>query len=110
MELAPLDPKMTIQQWLEKNLTESGMSQFQAQSVFEQMQQSQNTELEGVKFGDKLNSYPKEFYAVLSLTLRAEALKWIETNAPQAWFKPMFMSKDEAEKLFDTLKNPNQKI
>ena len=35
--------------------------------------------------------YPEAMYNILWITVKSEALKWIEKNKPMAWFKPMFI-------------------
>ena len=36
--------------------------------------------------------YPEVMYSIWLVTLKAEALKWIDANIPQAWFRPMFIN------------------
>jgi len=37
------------------------------------------------------DSYPDMMYNLLMVSIKPVALKWIEDNCPEAWFKEMFM-------------------
>jgi hypothetical protein len=43
------------------------------------------------------SEYPGVLYPLLFISIKPIALQWIEDNCPQAWFKPMFQSKENLE-------------
>ena len=43
-----------------------------------------------ITWGRPSPEYPQVMYAVWFMTIKPIALKWIEENCPQAWFKGMF--------------------
>jgi len=43
-----------------------------------------------ISFERAYNEYPENLYLLWYEEIKPIALKWIEENKPQAWFKPMF--------------------
>jgi hypothetical protein len=44
------------------------------------------------RWDDNIDGYSDVMVHVIWTSVKDEALEWIELNAPQAWFKPMFFS------------------
>lgn len=57
---------------------------------------------DGVTYNRHQSEYPEAFYKVLYLnTIRQTVLDYLEENHPMAWFKPMYFTIDEQNKLFN---------
>jgi len=74
-------------------LTDRGMFESQADKVMEQFV----PEFDEVNAGYRVtwerpaSEYPDAFYAVGFMYLKKTALRWIDENLPQAWFRVMFV-------------------
>jgi len=82
----------TVKEKLECALMKMGMFESQAKEVID-LAIPKLQELAGdykITFNNSSDSYPNGLYAVWFITIKPIALKWIEENKPQAWFKPMF--------------------
>jgi hypothetical protein len=84
---------MTTAQKFIQMLMADGMFESQAEQVMEQAKPQLDSVIKGYSFTwDSLaDEYPEVIYTVLYSSIKPIALAWIEENAPQAWFKPMFM-------------------
>lgn len=83
---------MTTKERLKKMLTDYGMFDNQADEVLaEAIPQIESLILNYRIIWDRpASEYPDVVYNVMWLTLCDAALKWIDKNAPQAWFRPTF--------------------
>ncbi len=83
---------MTVQEKLEQMLIDNGMFPAQAKEVMVLAIPELNHISDGYMITWSRNSeeYDQSIYRVLYHLIRPIALKWIEDNKPQAWFKPMF--------------------
>ena len=83
---------MTTRQVLRKMLTDKGMLDRQADAVLAKA----IPEIERlspdyqITWDRPASEYPDALYNAMLETLCDVARKWIEKNAPQAWFRPMF--------------------
>lgn len=74
-------------------LVECGMFESQADKVMEQFV----PEFDEVNTGYRVtwerpaSEYPDLFYAVGFMYLKKTALRWIDENLPQAWFRAVFV-------------------
>ncbi len=100
---------MTTKNRLIGNLIDCGMHQSQAEQVIElaipvlDKQAHEINGFHGVTFEPKnpyqINwdapsfHYPDGLYAVWFMSIKPIALKWIDENKPQAWFREMFVDK-----------------
>lgn len=84
---------MTVKEKLEGMLIQNGMFESQAKEVMELSIPELNTLLGDYKitFNTLASEYPNVIYDILFLSIKPIALKWIEANKPEAWFKPMFL-------------------
>ena len=73
-------------------LVAKGMFESQAEQVMEIAKPKLDSILEDYNFtwDRPASEYPDVIYNVVYASLKPIALEWIEENAPQAWFKPMF--------------------
>lgn len=82
---------MTTKEKLKKMLTECGMSDSEADDVLKEVIPRIESLMPGITWDRPANEYPDALYNdVMWLPLRDAALKWIDKNAPQAWFRSMF--------------------
>lgn len=83
---------MTIANSLIEKLIQNGMSETQAKEVLEVSNPSLNELIDdySLDLNQSASSYPIVIINILFASIKPIALKWIEDNKPQAWFKPMF--------------------
>lgn len=43
-----------------------------------------------ITWDSPVNDYPKQLYAIWFMTVKEHAVKWIDSNIPQAWFRAAF--------------------
>ena len=79
---------MTVYEKMLKLLIDNGMFESQAREVLKIVAAEQQER--GNRWVDDEKDYPAGLYNVLWLSVKRTALKWLNENAPQAWFKPMF--------------------
>ncbi|MFT7614325.1 MAG: hypothetical protein ACI9J3_003307 [Parvicellaceae bacterium] len=82
----------TVRGKLEEMLIERGMFDTQAEAVMDLAIPKMDDVVENYNFtwDTDSNEYPQVIYNVLFSTVKETALEWINTNKPQAWYKPMF--------------------
>lgn len=80
---------MTLKSAVIKKLVSNGMFEQQAKEVMILAEPTLNEirNEHGVNFE---NEYPPMIVSLVFLQVKPIALRWIERNAPKAWFKPMF--------------------
>jgi len=85
--------KMTVRKKLEKTLQENGMSETQAIGVMIKAVPLLENMIPDYKFNfnDNADDWPIIMHNILFTETKPIAIKWIEENKPQAWFKEMFM-------------------
>lgn len=79
---------MTFAKIAEEFLSSNGMFDNQVEEVMKLVVEEMN-EMNG-RWNEDTDNYPPIMKNIVLLTVKATGLKWIEENAPQAWFKPMF--------------------
>jgi hypothetical protein len=89
---------MTTKEKLISMLVEKGMFEQQAQKVMEvaipEIEKKFNEGKENAyKFtwNRPAEEYPTPIYATLFISIKPIALKWIDDNIPNAWFREMFV-------------------
>jgi hypothetical protein len=84
---------MNVKEKLESMLVNNGMFESQAKEVMEIAMPKLNELVDDYKisFYSSYSEYPEVIYDVLFLAVKPIALKYIEENIPQAWYKPMFV-------------------
>ncbi len=80
---------MTIRQKLEDYLYQRGMFPNQAKAVVDALISNSDKSMEG-RWDDEVEGYPPSLLAVLGMGLQHEALRWIDANCPQAWYRSLF--------------------
>jgi len=83
---------MTTREKLEAKLTERGMSKQQACEVLNLAipEIEAKTPQYQITWNGRADDYPEVIYSIWFSILKPIALKWIQTNKPQAWFLPIF--------------------
>ena len=84
---------MTVKEKLTNMLIERGMFLPQANEVMELAVPQLNDLVEdySVSLNSNSTDYPQVIYNVLFMSIRPVALKWIDDNLPQAWYRDMFV-------------------
>lgn len=83
---------MTTKERLKKMLTDRGMFDDQADAILEEAipKIESATPDYQMTWNRPAEEYPDVLYNVMWIYLKDAALEWIEKNAPQTWFRPMF--------------------
>ena len=81
---------MTFKNYFTKKLEENGMFASDAAAVIDQTIASPEAESMQGRWDDDMAGYPQIMTNIVWMTVRLNALKWIDANAPEAWFRPMF--------------------
>ena len=83
---------MNIGQKLESRLVGMGMSDSQSKEVISLAKPDLEKTIDGygITLSMDSDSYPEGIYNAIMICVKPVALKWINANKPQAWFKPMF--------------------
>ena len=71
-------------------LIDNGMFDSQAKEVIEAAKIDDICEAMKDRWHSDVSGYPAMMTTVFWLSVKTVAAKWIEENAPDAWFKPMF--------------------
>lgn len=85
---------MTVLEQLESMLMERGISNTQAQEIMNQAKPEIDSIDDNyiVTYNSPASDYPPAFYSTLFETIiKPCALKWIDANKPQAWFREIFV-------------------
>ena len=84
---------MTTESKFISMLVNYGMFESQAAKVMEIAKPIIDETMPGYKFtwDSPASEYPDVLFDVVFLSIKPIALKWIEENLPQAWFKAMFI-------------------
>ena len=85
---------MTTREKFEKMLTDRGMWPKEATAVMDLAIIEIDGDECGIKWGAPAGDYPNTIYAVLYLTIRPIALKYIDDTIPKAFYRSMFTEED----------------
>lgn len=82
---------MTVREKIIKTLEGMGMFNSQAEAVLKLAiaEIDSNTP---INWNDTHNAYPPIIYGMVLGIIKPIALKWIDENKPQAWYREMFVS------------------
>jgi hypothetical protein len=83
---------MTTKEKVIGMMVERGMFPEQAETVFSAAKEklAEFAPNYHITWDRPASEYPAPVYAAMWLTVKDEALKWIDENKPQAWFRAMF--------------------
>lgn len=85
----------TVKNKLKKMLISRGMSDEQAEEILKEAIPALQKEAESlsyeITFDSPAEDYPSTLYSIWFATICPIALKWIDDNKPQAWFRDMFL-------------------
>lgn len=79
---------MSIEQAIVAWLTERGLWEHEATAILEAVKVVH--EKTGIRWRSAADGYPPTVLSVLLLTAGAEAVKWIDENAPKHWARAVF--------------------
>lgn len=84
---------MTVKDKLVQNLINLGMSESQSKEVVDLSIPELQKLINGysITFYSDCDDYPDVIYGAMMNYIKPIALKWIEENKPEAWFKEMFI-------------------
>lgn len=82
---------MTLRDWSVNYLTRKGLWPEEARTVVDGFAGSESARPMGGRWGEDASAYPEVMLNVLSLSLDAEAVLWIDANKPQHWARGMFV-------------------
>ena len=83
---------MTIRQWAEKYCLDRGMSPDEANHVIDRVVADPGAVPLRDAWGQEASGYPKIVLAPLAAYVRRHAIRWIEENAPEAFYRSNFGS------------------
>jgi hypothetical protein len=83
---------MTLRIQLEQLITSMGVSEKDAEEIVQLaiIQDNNSAELD-VKFDDDKADYPTSVLRAIYFSFKPYIIKWIDSNKPQAWYRPMFL-------------------
>jgi len=79
----------TTKQWLINKLIEVGMFESHAEEVLKRAIPKIEESSENITWDSPADGYPDVVLATFWVTVKTEALEWIDDNLPQAWYKAM---------------------
>lgn len=85
----------TFKQFAEQFLTDNGMFDNQVADVMKRLMESEAADPMRGRWDQAMSGYPAIMKNVLVLNVKAEALKYIDENCPEAWFRPCFLPADQ---------------
>lgn len=88
---------MTTKEKLIDWLVNNGLSQDEAETVFERAKPEIERDNYRVTWNGPASAYPPALYVVWIMIIKRVALAYIDETCPQAWFRPMFTPDPEAE-------------
>jgi len=83
---------MTFKEWLIGLLIKHGMWPKDANTVFEVIKADPANKSMSQRWGDSVEDYPDAIKTVLWIDAKQNALEWIDTNQPQAFYRSMFVA------------------
>lgn len=81
---------MTFEEKIISMLIENGMWQSQTEKVLKIFKKSQESAFMIGIWDHEINDYPKEMLGVIWMGVKPTALKWIDENKPEAFYRDMF--------------------
>lgn len=87
-----MEKKLTLAEEVKAFLYQNGMFESQAEDVFNLLVKDESMEVMKGRWGDKAEDYGgAPMLAMVKISVKPIALKYIDENCPQAWFRPMFL-------------------
>jgi hypothetical protein len=84
---------MTFEQLAHDHLFNNGMFEDNVSAVIELAKKDEVLDSMSGRWTDKTDDYPPFMEKIFILSLDHVALKYIDENIPQAWFRPVFEHK-----------------
>ena len=84
-----------------KHLVNNGLSNLAADNIMHVVRAAPENESMSGRWADDVGEYPAVMQRMVLLTINRYALRWIEQNCPDAWFKAMFDPADPIHQIVD---------
>jgi hypothetical protein len=86
----------TAKERLVNKLIASGLSEEQAEAIFEEARKLIESRVPDyrIKWNLSADGYPEMTYALWWIDIKRAALEWIDKNVPNAWFRGLFDPND----------------
>jgi hypothetical protein len=81
---------MTFKEAMINELTSRGMFPSQAEEVIEKQIKESKDDCVKSLWNKDVSGYPDSMKNIMWMGVKKSAYEWIEVNAPEAWFRPMF--------------------
>lgn len=85
---------MTFTQWMHDRLSKSGMFDNQVDAVIDLVKTAPENKAMTQRWNDSIQDYPAPMINVLWVSVKRQALKYIDAECPQAWFRPLFTNEE----------------
>jgi hypothetical protein len=85
-----LDPVERFRGKLQHELYSLGLFEDQAKAIVAAYEADPSCDVMQGRFGDRVDGYPPMVWALTRRGIDAVADKWLETNCPQHWARPLF--------------------
>ena len=86
---------MNFEEKIKEMLTGSGMFDSQADAVMSAFKEDERFDSFEGRWHEEVDAYPPVMVQVVWLGVKRVGLEWIEENIPDAWYKPLFMEKND---------------
>lgn len=81
---------MTFEEYIHGRLTDCAMFPEQVTAVIERVKSAPDSEAVALRWSDRIEDYPPFMVKLLWLTVKHHALEYIDSECPEAWFRPLF--------------------
>ena len=81
---------MNFQEWALKYMTDRGVFDDVAAKILNDIKAEKSNEDMSHRWGDNISDYPDIMLPVMAFIINRHVQEWCKTNAPLAWFLPMF--------------------
>lgn len=81
---------VTFEQRVTEQLVASGLFPDQAGEILSRAKVDLSLKAMVDRWNETTEDYPDVVFTALWLSIERIALQWIDANAPQAWFRPLF--------------------
>jgi hypothetical protein len=85
----------TFRDTMKDELTQRGLFDYQADKALDFAEQHALHEALKGRWNEDVSSYPPAMVVIVWLSLKRSTLEWIDANAPEAWFRSVFVSENK---------------
>lgn len=99
---------MTFKEAMIEAMTSRGMFDSQAEDVMASYIENNKDDSMANRWNEDINHYPDGMVSTIWIGIKEHAYQWIEDNASEAWFRPMFQY--SASELTQMMNQKNEHI